>query len=288
MEIVRNIQLNGNINAMTVDVEDWFQVANLKGIIRYEDWEQCESRIELTIRRIVALFYKKNAKATFFTLGWIADRFPALIELIRDYGHEIATHGYTHRSVFELSKDEFRREIFLSVDKLAGISGEQVIGFRAPNYSIQPDTAWAWDILSEAGIKYDSSIFPVKHNRYGYSNAPRFPFYLDLNSHGKMIEFPLSTLRLMGNNIPVAGGAYLRLFPYWLIRTAIKRLNANNKPAIIYFHPWELDPGQPRVHTGYLTQLKHYGNLETTEAKLSKLLDEFKFTSVRDILGLGS
>lgn len=285
MNLVKPLNTNGDLNALTIDVEDWFHVANLKDVIKESDWESCESRINYTMIKIISILHHKNVKATFFVLGWIAERNPEIVELIHEAGHEIGSHGYSHRSIYELSKDEFKREIVTSIDKLSGISGQKIIGFRAPNYSIEPSTKWAWQILAEAGIKYDSSIFPVKHNRYGFDSAPRFPFTIDLNSHGQITEFPLSTIKFLGNNMPVAGGAYLRLYPYWFIRSAIRRINNSGKPAIIYFHPWEIDPEQPRIKTNFSTRIKHYGNLYTTEQKLCQLLDEFKFTTVKEILG---
>lgn len=286
MEVIEAVQLNGKMNALTIDVEDWFQVANLKGLIRYEDWDNYESRIERNMERILRLLSIMNVKATFFILGWIAEKKPEIIKTIHVLGHELAIHGYSHRSVSEMTPAEFQMEIQNTMDILKQLTGQKVIGFRAPNYSILPNTIWACEILAKLGIKYDSSIFPVKHDRYGFLSAPRFPFVIDLKEHGRLIEFPMSTLRLLGSNIPVAGGAYLRLYPYWFIKGAIKSLNKNAKPAIVYLHPWELDFNQPRLKLDFKTKVRHYGNLLMTEKKLFKLLTEFEFGSVRDVLGL--
>jgi len=286
VEVVKAVQVNGKMNALTIDVEEWFQVTNLRERISCEQWDQCESRILVNMARILRLLSLANVRATFFILGWIAEKKPEVVQLIHDGGHEIATHGYSHRSITELSPEEFRIEIEKSVAMLEKITGQKVIGFRAPNYSINSDTIWAFNILTETGIKYDSSIFPVKHDRYGFLTAPRLPFFIDLKEQGELIEFPLSTIRVCGTNIPVAGGAYLRLYPYWFIRLAIKRLNSSGKPAIIYFHPWEIDAGQPRVELSFISKFRHYGNLLMTERKLSKLLKDFEFGPVRDVLGL--
>ena len=280
------MELNGAMNALTIDVEDWFQVANLRNVINYEDWDSCESRILPNVSRLLLLLSRMNVKATFFILGWIAEKKPEIVELIHKCGHEIATHGYSHKSIYELSQEDFKQDLGASIEIIEKITGQKVEGYRAPNYSINPDTTWAWEVLAEFGIKYDSSIYPVKHNRYGFVSAPRFPFIINLKEHGKLIEFPLSTVRFLRNNIPVAGGAYLRLYPYWFIRAAIKKLNANKKPAIIYIHPWELDAYQPRLKIGFMSKLKHYGNLLMTEQKLRKLLSDFKFAPIRKVLGL--
>ena len=286
MEVVKAVQVNGKMNALTIDVEEWFQVTNLRERISCEQWDHCESRILVNMARILRLLSLTNIKATFFILGWIAEKKPEVVQLIHAGGHEIATHGYSHRSLTELSPEEFKAEIEKSLERLEKITGQKVIGFRAPNYSINPDTIWAFNVLSEMGIKYDSSIFPVKHDRYGFLTAPRFPFYIDLKENGELIEFPLSTIRMWGNNIPVAGGAYLRFYPYWFIRLAIKKLNKIGKPAIVYLHPWEIDADQPRVELSFKSKFRHYGNLLMTEKKLSKLLKDFEFGTVRQVLGL--
>jgi len=274
------------MNALTIDVEEWFQVANLREIISYEQWDKCESRVLLNIATILNLLSIYNVKATFFILGWIAEKQPDVVRMIQENGHEIATHGYSHRSVTELSREEFKIEIEKSVEILEKISGQQVMGFRAPNYSIIPNTIWAYQVLKSLGFKYDSSIFPVKHDRYGFLTAPRFPFFIDLKEHGELIEFPMSTIRILGSNIPVAGGAYLRFYPYWFIRMAIRKLNHDEKPAIVYLHPWEIDVDQPRLKLNYKSRFRHYGNLMMTRQKFVNLLEDFEFGPIREVLGL--
>mgnify|MGYP006293476681 CR=1 FL=1 len=286
MEVIKSLELNGSLNALTIDVEDWFQVANLQDIVNFNDWDKFESRISLTLTQILNLLQDKKAQATFFVLGWIAERFPDLIKQIGNNGHEIATHGYSHKCIYDMTEKDFKEDLKKSIEVLGSITGKDILGYRAPNYSIIPNTTWAFKILAECGIQYDSSIFPIKHNRGGFMTAPRFPFIIDLEHNGKLIEFPLSTLRLFGNNFPVAGGAYLRLYPYWFIRSALKRLNSSGKPIIIYFHPWEIDFLQPRLKTNFSSKLKHYGNLALTEQKLTRLLSDFKFASVSDVIGL--
>ena len=286
MEVVKKVQVNGKISALTIDVEEWFQVTNLQERISREQWDQCESRILINMSRILRLLSLANVRATFFILGWIAEKKPEVVQLIHAGGHEIATHGYSHRSITELSPREFKVEIQKSLELLEKITGQRAIGFRAPNYSINPDTIWAFNILAEMGIKYDSSIFPVKHDRYGFLTAPRFPFYIDLKENGELIEFPLSTIQVCGSNIPIAGGAYLRFYPYWFIRLTIKKLVKLGKPVIVYFHPWEIDAGQPRMKLRFTSKFRHYGNLYMTEQKLSKLLKDFEFGTVREVLGL--
>ncbi len=286
MEVIKSLELNGALNALTVDVEDWFQVANLQDIVNFKDWDTFESRISLTLTQILDLLRDKKTNATFFVLGWIAERFPDLIKQIDDNGHEIATHGYSHRCIYDLNEKEFKEDLKKSIELLGKITGQNILGYRAPNYSITPNTTWAFKTLVQFGIRYDSSIFPIKHNRGGFIAAPRFPFIIDLEQDGKLIEFPLSTLRLFGNNFPVAGGAYLRLYPYWFIRSALKKLNSGGKPIIIYFHPWEIDFLQPRLKANFSSKFKHYGNLALTEQKLKNLLSDFKFASVSEVIGL--
>ncbi|MBD3289555.1 DUF3473 domain-containing protein [candidate division KSB1 bacterium] len=286
LEVIKSLELNGSLNALTIDVEDWFQVANLQDIVNFKDWDKFESRISLTLTQILNLLCEKNVGATFFVLGWIAERFPALIKQIDDYGHEIATHGYSHRCIYEMNEREFKSDLQKSIELIGNITGKDILGYRAPNYSIIPNTIWAFKILAQCGIRYDSSIFPIKHNRGGFVSAPRFPFIIDLEQDGKLIEFPLSTIRLLGNNFPVAGGAYLRLYPYWFIRSALRKLNDAGKPVIIYIHPWEIDYFQPRLKTNFSSRLKHYGNLALTEQKIKKLLSDFQFASISEVIGL--
>lgn len=274
-------------NALSVDVEDYFQVAALKPAIRRQDWDTFESRVELNTRRLMELFARFKVKATMFTLGWVAERFPGLVREMRDSGHELALHGYDHRSLTEMTAEEFRADLRKAKTILEDISGAQVIGYRAPNYSVVRKTLWALDILGEEGFRYDSSIFPIRHDRYGIPDSPRFPWRIPNGNGPLMMEFPISTIRIAGINFPFVGGGYLRHFPGAVCRWGIKHLNTvEHQPAIVYVHPWEIDPGQPRVPVRWLTRFRHYHNLDRTESRLEALLSEFRFTTVRAALGL--
>lgn len=271
-------------NAITIDVEDWFQVSLFRNHIRREDWDTLPSTVVKNTCRLLDLFAKKNVKATFFVLGWVAERFPEIVLAIKEFGHEIASHGYGHQIIYELSREDFRKDVQKSVQILQSITGEPVLGYRAPSYSITRASMWAWETLAQLGIKVDSSIFPVKHDLYGIPDAPRFPFEVRLASGPKLIEFPLSTIVMMGKNVPMAGGGYLRLYPYWFIRNSVRRINAEGKPAIIYLHPWEVDPDLPRLKLGAFKTLRHYGNLALAAEKLSRLLDEYPFDTMQEVL----
>lgn len=271
-------------NAITIDVEDWFQVSLFRNHVRREEWDQMPSTVVKNTCRILDLFAKKNVKATFFTLGWVAERFPEIVVAIQDCGHEIASHGYGHQIIYELSREEFFRDVQKSLHILESITGVPVRGYRAPSYSITRSSMWAWEVLAQLGITMDSSIFPVKHDLYGIPDAPRFPFEIRLASGPRLIEFPLSTVKMLGKNVPMAGGGYLRLYPYWFIRNSVRRINAEGKPAIIYLHPWEVDPELPRLNLGTFKTMRHYGNLALTTERLSRLLDEFAFGTMQEVL----
>jgi len=268
------------VNAMTVDVEDWFQVSVLRQAIDYKDWHAQESRIVPNVNRILALFEEHNIKATFFVLGWIAEKYPDLVVSIRKHGHEIGSHGYAHQIIYEHPRKEFVEDLDKSIAILEGISGEKIIYYRAPSFSITRKTMWALEDLADRGIQYDSSIFPIKHDIGGMPHMPRDPFYLILQNGQRLNEFPLSTLKLWGENLPVSGGGYLRLLPYWFIKTGIARNNKDGIPVILYFHPWELDPKQPRVELKWPSRFRHYTNLEFMEERVKGLLTDFKFTSI--------
>ncbi|MGH7491966.1 MAG: XrtA system polysaccharide deacetylase [bacterium] len=271
-------------NALTVDVEDWFHVSLFRHKIRRDEWEQMKPTVVENTCRVLNLFAQKNVKATFFVLGWVAERYPEIVTTIKEFGHEIASHGYGHQIVYELSPEEFFNDIEKSLKILQDLTGDPVQAYRAPSYSITKSSMWAWETLAQLGIKYDSSIFPVKHDLYGIPDAPRFPFEIRLASGPALVEFPLSTVVLMGKNIPMAGGGYLRLYPYWFIRNSMRRINAEGKPAILYFHPWEVDPELPRIPLGSFKTLRHYGNICLTEERLQRLLDEFAFGTLSEVL----
>jgi polysaccharide deacetylase family protein (PEP-CTERM system associated) len=270
-------------NVLTIDVEEWFQVEALSEAIDFERWESFKGRLFPNLLKILALLREKEVKATFFVLGWVAERFPDLVLMIRQEGHEIASHGYAHQLVYQQDEKSFEEDVSKSKEILEDIIGEKVIGYRAPSFSITPDCFWAYNILAKLGIKYDSSIFPVKHLVYGIPSAPRFPFTINLDNGKKIMEFPLSTVRIIRFNFPVAGGGYLRLFPYVYTRWAIKKLNKQGQRAIVYFHPWEIDPHQPKQKVRLSNRIRHYTNLSIMESRIERLLNDFEFSSIKDI-----
>lgn len=272
------------LNALTIDVEDYYQVSAFQSAIRFEDWPRHASRIERNTRRVLDIMDEYRAKATFFVLGWEAERRPQLVREIAKRGHEVGSHGYRHRLVYSMTPHECRDDIRRSKLLLEDITGTPVLGFRAASYSIVANSTWCLDILIDLGFRYDSSIFPIHHDRYGIPVATRIPHVIQ-RKVGRIVEFPLSTVRYLGVNWPVAGGAYLRVLPGWAIRAGIRRINEiEYQPAIVYLHPWELDPDQPRLHGSLGSRLRHYTNLRTTESKLRRLLEEFSFGAARDVL----
>jgi hypothetical protein len=369
------------LNILTIDLEDYFQVHAFSDVIKFEDWGDYESRIERNTDRILEILseaghnsnfktqnskldhsitcslnnlFTQKAQATFFVLGWNAERYPGLVQRIQKEGHEIACHGYAHKLIYTQSKEEFRQDIRRAKAVLEDMTGKEVIGYRAPSYSITSKSQWAFEVLLEEGFKYDSSIFPIRHDFYGLPTAPRFPFVISLNGNNKfeflvlnvelnptqnstlithnsqlktqnsefkpqpsvpeinsltdslihlysgvsepqnrstaapnsIIEFPISTVKLLGQNVPVSGGGYFRLFPYPLVKAALKSINEEeNKPFIFYLHPWELDFEQPRIKEVRLrSRFRHYVNLDRTEIKFRKLLGDFQFSTIQQIL----
>jgi polysaccharide deacetylase family protein (PEP-CTERM system associated) len=264
-------------NALTIDVEDYFMVSAFADVIKFEDWHTHESRIERNTHRLLDLLHEYGVKATFFVLGWIAEHYPKLVKEIYASGHEIACHGYNHRLIYDLTPEQFREDVRIAKGLLEDIAGVRVIGYRAASYSIIKETLWALDILIEEGFRYDSSIFPIYHDRYGLPEADRFPHTIK-RENGEIIEFPPSTYPLFNQNIPVAGGGYLRLFPLRITKTAIRRINEKeNNIAILYIHPWEIDAQQPRLNGKWQSKMRHYINLGSTMPKLKAFLDEFRF-----------
>lgn len=263
-------------NAMTVDVEDYFQVSAFEAHIRREAWPGMESRVERNVDRILALFANAGVTATFFTLGWVAERHAAMVRRIAQAGHEIASHGYAHRRASEQSAQEFSRDIVLSKSILEDACGQRVSGYRAPSFSIGSGNLWALQALEAAGYRYSSSIYPIRHDHYGMPEAPRFPFRI---GNGALLEIPVSTAQLMRQTLPAGGGGYFRLLPYALSRSLIRRVNeADRRPAVFYFHPWEIDPGQPRQRQAPLkARFRHYLNLHRTEPRLRALLGDFRW-----------
>lgn len=270
-------------NAISIDLEDWFCVANLKDAIDYKDWDKQELRIAGNTRRILDLLSRHKVEATFFVLGWVAERFPDLVREIDRCGHEIATHGYSHALITEMTPESFEQDLLKALDVTKSCTGQDILGFRAPSFTITPKTRWALEILSKNGIQYDSSIFPVSgHPDYGMPNSPLGIHKLEEN----LIEVPLTVVNFLGRNIPCGGGGYFRLFPYSLTRFLISRCNKQGRPAIFYLHPWEIDPGQPRIALPLLKKIRHYNNLHKTYDRLEKLLGEFEFTSIRRVVGI--
>jgi polysaccharide deacetylase family protein (PEP-CTERM system associated) len=272
------------LNALSVDVEDYYQVSAFESVVRFEDWSRRESRVERNTYRILDLLDKFHAKATFFVLGWVAEHNPALVQVISKRGHEIASHGYAHRLIYTQTQAQFREETRHAKKVVEDIIGQSIIGYRAASYSITAESLWALDILAEEGFQYDSSIFPIRHDRYGIPGHERFFHVLNGNGHLPIAEVPLSTLRIAGLNIPVAGGGYFRLLPYAMTHLALLYLNRQEgQPAIVYFHPWEIDLDQPRIQAGWISRFRHYTNLARMEGKLRRLLANFSFAPIREV-----
>ena len=270
---------------MTVDVEDYFHVAALAKSIDRSSWDQMEYRAEASTRRLLDLFEESNIHATFFVLGWVARRSPDLVREIARRGHEVASHGMSHKLVFNQTPEEFSSETYESKALLEDIIGARVSGYRASTYLITRRSLWALDILHEAGFEYDSSIFPIHHDVYGIPDAPQMPSRISTPKGASIVEFPMSTAPMFGTRLPVSGGGYFRLLPYWLTRAGLRKLNTDlGRPFIFYLHPWEVDPEQPRVKAGWKSRLRHYTNLDRCEARLRRLIGEFRFGRVRDVL----
>lgn len=264
-------------NAMTCDVEDYFQVSAFAPHISRDSWPSLSCRVEANIDRILALMDAGQVKATFFTLGWIAERYPAMVRRIVDSGHELASHGYAHLRASDQTAAEFSDDITRSKALLEDIGGQPVLGYRAPSFSIGSGNLWALDTLLQAGYRYSSSIYPIKHDHYGMPDASRFAFYP--NGKDGLLEIPITTVRLMQKNLPAGGGGYFRLFPYAVSRWLIQRVNEQDRQsAIFYFHPWELDPGQPRQeNVGAKTRFRHYVNLSRMESRIKALTRDFQW-----------
>ncbi len=270
------------LNALSVDVEDWFQVGAFEQVIAREDWPSLEQRVERNTDRVLALFAEAGVHATFFTLGWVAERNPALIRRIVAAGHELASHGWDHARVFTLTPTQFRDDLARTRATLEDISGVAVTGYRAPSFSIDARTPWAHAVLAEAGYAYSSSVAPVVHDHYGWPEAPRFAFRPLPDE--KLIELPVTTARFAGRTLAAGGGGFFRLLPYAFSRWAVRQVNRAEQPAIVYFHPWEIDPGQPRIAAPLRSRLRHYVNLREMEGKLLRLLKEFSWGRVDTIV----
>ncbi len=277
----------GTVNAFSVDVEDWYQVADFDAVVGFADWDRYESRVARNTDRILALCDEAGVHGTFFVLTWNAERHPDIVRRIVAAGHEIASHGYAHRLIYEQTPETFRDDITRAKATLEDITGTAVLGYRAPSASVTPRSLWALDVLLDVGLRYDSSIFPIRDTLYGLPDADRFPHVIRRRDGRELLEFPLATTRLFGRNVPLAGGGWLRVFPYRYTRWAMRRVNREGHPAVAFVHPWELDPEQPRMRTagrrGFST---HYVGLPGTYGKLRRLFRDFRFAPLRDVLGL--
>ena len=284
----RNSGPDTTINVMTIDLEEWFQVTNFENIIPRSKWDQCESRINEVVPRLLDIFSEHHVRATFFVLGWLAERYPDLIRRISREGHEIASHGYDHRLVTTMTRDEFRQQLIQPKEILEQALGGPVHGYRAPSYSFSKGNDWVIDELLNAGFLFDSSIFPFGARKNSELCFSKLPCSLSREG-GALMEYPLSIVNLHGMDVPIAGGGYFRLLPYAIVKQGIQKLNRQGTPAIMYFHPWEFDPDQPRVTTAsVLATFRHYVNLEKNEAKLIRLVKEFHFASVKDVFWNGT
>ena len=275
-------------HAFSVDVEDWYQVSDFEELVPFAAWHRYERRVLANTERVLALLDDRGVKATFFILSWNAERHPELVRRIAEAGHEIASHGYGHGLAYELGEQAFRNDVERSKKLLEDLTGTPVLGYRAPSFSITKRSLWALDVLMDLGFRYDSSVFPVQDRLYGIPGAERFPFPI-VRDGRTLTEVPISTVRWGGRTLPLGGGAYLRLLPYVYTRWGVRRVAQEGKPAIIYVHPWELDPDQPRLRVrGKRGISTHYYRLHTTEAKLRRLLREFPFAPVASVLGLAA
>ncbi len=268
-------------NVVSVDVEDYFHAEVFSGVVDRARWDGYTSRVEPNTRRLLEMLAKLNVHGTFFVLGWVAERFPALVREIAAGGHELACHSYWHRLIYKLEPAEFREDTRRAKSVIEQISGRAVSGYRAPTYSVIDRSVWALDILTELGFTYDSSIYPIHHDRYGMPGAPRGPFRFQTPS-GPMTEFPLTTFRLAGNNMPVGGGGYLRLLPRLYTRLGLQRVQKEGLPIVIYIHPWEIDGEQPRLPVSLKSRLRHYTNLSRTFDRLESVLQEGNYTSFQE------
>jgi len=263
----------------TVDVEDYFQVVAFESVVRRDQWDSYSSRVESNTHRLLDLLASRGIGGTFFTLGWVAQKHPGLVRRIAEQGHEVASHGFWHRRVTTLTPEGLGEELRTSKAAVEDASGRPCLGFRAPSFSIIPGVEWAFDVLLEEGYRYDSSLFPVRRPDYGYPGVPHTPFRIRRQG-GTLLEFPMATFGLFGMRVPAAGGGYLRQFPAGFVTRAFLEAEREGRPGMFYVHPWEVDPGQPRIPCGPLTAIRHYRNIDLTYSRIEQLLGEFRFSSV--------
>ncbi len=275
---------DGVLNALTVDVEDYFQVSAFAGAVPRASWDGFASRVERNTREVLDVLAAGGVRGTFFALGWVADRFPSLLRDVHQRGHEVASHGYEHRLVDAMDPETFRADLRRASDAIERACGVRVRGFRAPSFSVSARALWAYDVLREEGYAYSSSVFPVRHDRYGIPSFPRHPVRLADGAGRTIWEFPMTTWRVLGVNLPVAGGGWMRLLPPAVMHRAIRAENRAGAPAIVYLHPWEVDPAQPRIAASRFARFRHYLNLSRTRRRLERLLSSFRFTTVSTVL----
>ena len=269
-------------DVISVDVEDYFHAEAFAKVVVRSDWDQRVSRVELNTKRILELFSRLKVRGTFFVLGWVAERYPGLVKEIAAAGHELACHSYWHRLICTLQPEEFREDTKRAKELVEQSSGQAVYGYRAPTFGVRVDTLWALEILVELGFTYDSSIFPIHHDRYGIPHSPRQPFRV-VTASGPIVEYPMTTFRLWSeHNLPVGGGGYLRLLPWWYTQLGLDRARKQRIPVIAYIHPWEIDPSQPRLNPGVKTRIRHYTNLGKTFDRLATLLHSGEFSSFNE------
>ena len=272
------------MNAMTIDVEDYFHVSVFEKTVDRSRWDTLETRVRANTGRLLDLFDERGVRGTFFVLGWVAERYPDLVKAIAARGHELASHGYAHRLVYDQTPEVFREDVRRAKDLIEAAAAQPVRGYRAPSFSVTSRSLWALDVLVEEGYTYDASIFPIRHDRYGIPGAPRWPHAID-RGRGRIFEVPGSTVRIGSTNLPVAGGGYFRILPYAWTHWGIARVNRTERqPAIFYLHPWEIDPGQPRLPASRLGRFRHYRNLGKVEPRLRRLLADFSFGPLRHVL----
>ncbi len=272
-------------NILTVDLEDWFVVENLKDNIRFEEWDELPERVVKSTNRLLELFDYYDVRATFFVLGWIAEKHPGMVHDVSSMGHEIACHSYCHGRIDALTEEQFREDTRRAIGAIAEACGVVPVGYRAPSWSINSKIPWALEVLADMGFLYDSSVYPIKHDIYGEPGGPKQIVRLELASGRHIHEVPASTINILGKNFPVGGGGYLRHSPFWFTKKMIYKLNDNNRPAVIYIHPWEIDTKQPRVNglTAF-QRYRQYGSINTIERKMEMLLQTFDFSTVKDYI----
>jgi len=275
-------ETNGElVNALSVDVEDYFHTEAMSSAAPREQWDGLPSRVVQNTERVLELFAERSVHGTFFFLGWVAERFPALVRRVAQHGHELGCHSYWHRLVYKLSPEEFREDTRRAQGAIEDAAGVAVRGYRAPSFSMTPGTEWAAEILAEQGFRYDSSVCPVRHDLYNNPRGPRLPHPI---AAGALMEFPVTTIRLWGHNMPVAGGGYLRMLPYSFTRWGLRRLNEKEgQRGIVYTHPWEIDPGQPRLAARARSRFRQYSKLSEAEGKLRQLVSDFRFGPIAEV-----